>query len=166
MCQLPLTANRTPTSANARRRPSEAVSGARPRNRQLRTAVDIGAQRFIPLADLLAVEIFVAAGVIAALMLGARGWVGGLSGLAVALILLFPVRGTTLSRSIALRWSFRRERHRKGGQAPADRTVRRSGARRSTDRIPLGRCDFADVDRHRRESAGNDGHGARHDRIG
>lgn len=78
--------------------------------------MDIGAQRFIPLADLLVLEIFVAAGVIAALSLGARGWLGGASGLVVALILLFPVQGTTLSRSMALRWSFRRERHRSAGR--------------------------------------------------
>jgi type VII secretion protein EccE len=101
---------------NGQRRPSGAVSGARPHASQLRTAVDIGAQRFIPLADLLAMEILVAIGLIAALSLGGPGWQGGAAGLAVALLLVFPVRGTTLARSIALRWGFLQDRRRRASR--------------------------------------------------
>ncbi len=89
--------------------------------RQLTTAVDIGARRFIPLADVLALQILVAASVVIALYLGAPGWQGGTIGLAVALPLVAPVRGTTLPRAIALRWEFVRDRHRRNDRdLPAD----------------------------------------------
>jgi type VII secretion protein EccE len=100
---LPLTANRTSTVGHGQQSP------------QLRTAVDIGAQRFIPLVDLVALEILVAVGVVAALALGVRGWQGGAVGLAVALLLVAPVRGTTLARAVALRWRFLRDRRRQAG---------------------------------------------------
>jgi type VII secretion protein EccE len=109
MCQLPFAANRIPTVADGRQ------------TRQLTTAVDIGAQRFIPLLDLLALEVLVAVGVVIALYLGAPGWQGGVVGLGVALPFVTPVRGTTLPRTIALRWGFLRNRHRRADRrAPAD----------------------------------------------
>jgi type VII secretion protein EccE len=109
MCQLPFAANRIPTVADGRQ------------TRQLTTAVDIGAQRFIPLLDVLALEILVAAGVVIALYLGAPGWQGGVVGLGVALPFVTPVRGTTLPRTIALRWGFLRNRRRRADRrAPAD----------------------------------------------
>jgi ESX secretion system protein EccE len=90
-------------------------------NHQLTTAVDIGAQRFIPLVDVLALEVLVAAGVVIALYLGAPGWQGGVVGLAAAVPLVTPVRGTTLPRTIALRWGFARNRRRRSDRrAPAD----------------------------------------------
>lgn len=101
MCHLTLTANAPRTAGHGQQ------------SRQLRTAVDIGAQRFIPLVDLVALEVIVAAGVIAALVLGAPGWQGGAAGLAVGLLVVTPVRGTTLARSMALRWGFVRDRRRK-----------------------------------------------------
>jgi type VII secretion protein EccE len=109
MCQLPFAANRIPTVADGRQ------------TRQLTTAVDIGAQRFIPLLDLLALEVLVAVGVVIALYLGSPGWQGGVVGLGVALPFVTPVRGTTLPRSIALRWGFLRNRRRRADRrAPAD----------------------------------------------
>jgi type VII secretion protein EccE len=109
MCQLPFAANRIPTVADGRQ------------TRQLTTAVDIGAQRFIPLLDVLALEILVAVGMVIALYLGTPGWQGGAVGLAVALPFVTPVRGTTLPRTIALRWGFLRNRRRRADRrAPAD----------------------------------------------
>ncbi|HET6734481.1 MAG TPA: type VII secretion protein EccE [Mycobacterium sp.] len=102
-------------------RPSGAVRGAQPQPRQLRTAVDIGAQRFFPLFSLLLLEILVAGGVVAALYLGAPGWQGGAAGLAMALLLVTPARGSTLPRSIAQRWGFVRDRRRRADRRlPAD----------------------------------------------
>jgi type VII secretion protein EccE len=90
-------------------------------NRQLTTAVDIGAQRFIPLVDVLALEIVVAVGVVIALYLGAPGWQGGAVSLAIALPFVTPVRGTTLPRAIALRWGYQRNRRRRdASRLPAD----------------------------------------------
>ena len=48
-----------------------------------------------------------------ALSLGAPGWQGGAVGLAIALLLVTPVRGATLARSVALRWRYLRDRHRR-----------------------------------------------------
>ncbi|HEX2285035.1 MAG TPA: type VII secretion protein EccE, partial [Mycobacterium sp.] len=82
----------------------------------------VGAHRVIPLVDLLALEIIVAVGVLAALYLDVPGWQGGVAGLVLALLLVTPVRGTTLPRAVAARWGFirqRRRRHR-DSRAPAD----------------------------------------------
>jgi type VII secretion protein EccE len=87
--------------------------------RQLTTVVDIAAQRLIPLVDLLTLEILVAGGVLAALYLGAPGWQGGVVGLALALLVVTRVRGTTLPRAIARRWRFARDRRRRNdGHVP------------------------------------------------
>ncbi|HJT93681.1 MAG TPA: type VII secretion protein EccE [Mycobacterium sp.] len=86
--------------------------------RQLRTAVGIGPQRFIPLVDLLALEILLTAGVVVALYLRAPGWQGAVTGLALGLLVVTPVRGTTLARSIARRWRFLRHRRRKADRRP------------------------------------------------
>ncbi|WP_281258510.1 type VII secretion protein EccE [Mycobacterium neglectum] len=112
MSHLPLTANRKSTSLNPRRRLSEAVPSRPAAPSQLSKAGDVGAHRFIPLGDLLALEASTAVGVVAALALGLPGWQGGVSGFAVALIFVAPVRGSTLARSAALRWGFVRDRRR------------------------------------------------------
>jgi type VII secretion protein EccE len=102
-------------------RPSRAVRTTPPQAGQLRTAVDIGVQRFIPLSSLLLLEILVAAGVIVALYSSAPGWHGGAVGLALALLLVTPVRGTTLPQTVALRWGFLRDRRRRNERGrPAD----------------------------------------------
>lgn len=75
----------------------------------------------MPLSDVLVLEMIVAAGVIVALVVKSPGWLGGVAGLATALVFVFPVRGTTLSRSIALRWGFFRDRRQRAGrQLPAE----------------------------------------------
>jgi type VII secretion protein EccE len=63
----------------------------------------------------------VAVGVVTALLIGVPGWQGGAVGFAVALLFVTPLRGTTLARSIALRWGFVLDRRRRaGGYAPAE----------------------------------------------
>lgn len=75
----------------------------------------------IPLSDLLALEILAALGVVTAVYLGMPGWQGAAAGLAVAVLFVAPVRGTTLARSIALRWGFLRDRRRRADwQPPAE----------------------------------------------
>jgi type VII secretion protein EccE len=82
----------------------------------LRPTLDISAQRILPLADLIVLQLLVAAGTVAALMLRLPAWQGAAAGLAVALILVVRPRGSTLPRSIALRtgfWWERRKRNQK-----------------------------------------------------
>lgn len=75
----------------------------------------------VPLVDLLALEVVVAAGVVVALLLGAPGWHGSLGGLVFGLVLVTPVRGTTLPRSLALWLGFLRDRRRRSDRRlPAD----------------------------------------------
>lgn len=81
-----------------------------------RTAVGTGAHRFIPLIDLLVLEVAVATGMLAALSLGASGWHGGIAGLASGLLLVTPVAGTTLPRAVARRWGFLRDRRRRAAR--------------------------------------------------
>jgi type VII secretion protein EccE len=80
----------------------------------LRTNIDLGVQRFLPLIDLLTVELVVAGGVAVALFLSAPGWQGAVIGMAVALLLVTRVHGATLPRFIGQRIGFawdRRRRH-------------------------------------------------------
>ena len=80
MCQLPLTANRYADVGQCATSPVRSGSGAAAaQSVSYAHRSAIGAQRFIPLSDVLRAEIVVAAGVVAALILGAPGWVGGLS---------------------------------------------------------------------------------------
>lgn len=121
MRQLTFAANKISSVPRGRHRPSEADSATRRQSHQLRTAVDIGAQRFVPLVDLLVLQIIVAVGVVVALYMGVPGWHGGAVGLAVALLLVTPVRGSTLPRASALRWGFMRDRRRRSDRPlPAD----------------------------------------------
>lgn len=108
MRQLPFPASKTATT-NSRVTP-------------LTTAVDIGAQRFISLGDVIALEVLLAAGIVVALALGRPGWQGGAVGLVLALLLVTPVaRGTTLPRAAARRWGFIRDRKRRETRKlPAD----------------------------------------------
>jgi type VII secretion protein EccE len=87
---------------------------------QLRTNIDIGGQRFLPLIDLLTVELVVAAGVAVALYLRTPGWQGAAVGLAVALLLVTRVRGTTLPRFIVQRLGFAWDRRRRGSAPESD----------------------------------------------
>jgi len=86
----------------------------------LRTNIDIGGQRFLPLIDLLTVELVVAVGVAVALYLRTPGWQGAAVGLAVALLLVTRVRGTTLPRSIAARLGFAWDRRRRGSEPESE----------------------------------------------
>jgi type VII secretion protein EccE len=99
--------------SRGRRRPSRPVWRGQPDGRQLRTAIGVGGQRFLPLIDLLTLELVVAVGVAVALYLRAPGWQGGAVGLAVALLLVTRVRGTTLPRSIGQRLGFLWDRRRR-----------------------------------------------------
>jgi type VII secretion protein EccE len=84
-----------------------------PEQSQLRSTVDIGVQRLLPLIDLLLLQLLVAGGLIIALLIGAPGWRGAAAGLALALLLVIRLRGTTLPRLIALRLGFWWERRRR-----------------------------------------------------
>jgi len=86
----------------------------------LRTNIDIGGQRFLPLIDLLIVELVAAVGVAVALYLRTPGWQGAAVGLAVALLLVTRVHGTTLPRSIAARLGFAWDRRRRGSEPESE----------------------------------------------
>ncbi|WP_244895949.1 type VII secretion protein EccE [Mycobacterium asiaticum] len=99
-----------------RRTATPPTRGASSEPNQLRSTIEIGAQRLLPLADLLVLQLLVTAGAVAAPILGFRGWQGGIVGLAIACVLVVRFRGTTLPRLIGLRtgfWWQRRRRARK-----------------------------------------------------
>jgi type VII secretion protein EccE len=103
------------TTTQHRHRLSRRSPGTPQEPGQLRTTTAIGAQRFLPLSDLLVLEVAVAVGVLSSLYLGASAWRGGAVGFAVALLLVTRVRGTTLPGLIRLRVGFlwdRRQRAR------------------------------------------------------
>lgn len=79
----------------------------------LRSTVDIRAQRLLPLVDLLLLQLLVAIGLVVAIVIGVPGWQGAAAGLALALLLVVRLRGTTLPRLISLRLGFWRERRRR-----------------------------------------------------
>lgn len=90
--------------------------GAPSEQNELRSTTDIGAARLLPLPDLLVLQLIVAAGTVAAPLLGFPGWHGSIAGLALALALVVRLRGTTLPRLVASRtgfWWQRRRRIRK-----------------------------------------------------
>jgi type VII secretion protein EccE len=82
----------------------------------LRSTLDIGAARLIPLVDLVVVQLLVGAGVVVAVLVGSPGWHGGAVGLAVSLIGVCRLRGTTLPRLAALRHGYARERRKRSGK--------------------------------------------------
>jgi len=94
------------------------MRSGQPRARQLRTAIGIGGQRFLPVLDLLTLELVVAVGVAVALFLRAPGWQGGAAGFVVGLLLVIRVRGTTLPRFVAHRTGFAWDRRRRRGAEP------------------------------------------------
>jgi type VII secretion protein EccE len=110
--------------SRGRRRPSRRIWSGQPQGSQLRTAIGIGGQRFLPLMDLLILELVVATGVAVALFLRVPGWQGAAVGLAVALLLVTRVRGTTLPRFIGMRcgylWDRRRRRRAPEPAEPFD----------------------------------------------
>jgi len=88
---------------------------------RLRATVGIGAQRVLPLTDLVLLEILIALGLMVAFLVGFHGWQGAAGGLLVGMLLVVRVRGTTLPRLIALRSGFLLERRRRVGRAgPAE----------------------------------------------
>ncbi|MHC9297385.1 type VII secretion protein EccE [Mycobacterium sp. LTG2003] len=75
----------------------------------------------MPLTDLLILQVLVATGVVVALLLDVPGWQGAIAGLLIGLLLVTPVRGTTLRRGVAMRWGFLRDRRRRTNyRLPAD----------------------------------------------
>jgi type VII secretion protein EccE len=80
---------------------------------QLLDSVDIAPQRVLPLTDLLLLQLFVGAGIIAGRLLGFRGWHGAAVGLAIASIFLLRIRGRTLPKWVALAVNYFWERRNK-----------------------------------------------------
>lgn len=80
---------------------------------QLRESVDIGAQRVLPLTDLLLIQVLVGVGLLIAVLVGVPWWQGAAAGLLLALALVIRLRGTTLPRLIALRVGFQLNRRRR-----------------------------------------------------
>lgn len=69
---------------------------------QLLDSAEIIPQRFLPLADLLLLQLFIVAGIIAARLLRLPGWHAAAFGLAIACILLIRFRKKTLPQWVAL----------------------------------------------------------------
>jgi type VII secretion protein EccE len=70
-------------------------------------------QRVVPLADLLVVQSFVAAGMTAELLLDGPGWYGAAAGLGVALVFVVRIRGLPMPRWVSERLAFWYERRRR-----------------------------------------------------
>lgn len=85
---------------------------------QLRSSVDIAAQRWLPIVALIVVEFLLGIGLFTAHLLHRPGWQGAAVGLVAALLLVVPVRGTTLPALAAMCWGFVRDRRRRAGAAP------------------------------------------------
>lgn len=84
-----------------------------PEPEELLATTAIGAQRVLPLVDLLLVQALTAAGLLVALLLHRPGWQGALVGFAVSLIFVVRLRGMTLPRLTWLRLGFLRERRKR-----------------------------------------------------
>src|SRR3977135_103629 len=102
--------------SSSHRRSSRRLWREKPQDRQLRTTIGIDGQWFLPLTDVLTLELIVAVGVAVALYLRAPGWQGAAVGLAVALLLVTRVHGTTLPRFIGLRLGFVWDRRRRASE--------------------------------------------------
>jgi type VII secretion protein EccE len=89
------------------------VNHAAPVALKLRTSPGVGARRFLPLVDLLILELTVVVGIAVSLILRIPGWQGGSVGLAVGLLLVMRARGTTLPRLVGLRVGFVLDRRRR-----------------------------------------------------
>lgn len=83
---------------------------------QLAATADIMPQRVIPLLDLLVLQLFIAVGMVVALVVGQPGWYGAAAGLGVALVFVVRVRGLTLPRWASARLGFSRDRRRRVGR--------------------------------------------------
>jgi type VII secretion protein EccE len=79
----------------------------------LHASTGIRGQRFLPLIDLLILELLVAVGVAVALWIRGPGWQGAAVGMGVALLFVMRVRGTTLPRFIAIRCGYLWDRRRR-----------------------------------------------------
>lgn len=87
---------------------------------RLPDTIDIIPQRVLPLTDLLLLQLFIVAGIIAAWLLGFAGWHGAVFGAAAVSICLLPYRRRTLRRWVALAGNYiweRRNRFRGGALA-------------------------------------------------
>jgi type VII secretion protein EccE len=82
----------------------------KPADGQLLDSVEIVPQRFLPLAELLVVQLFIIAGILAARLFGFRAWHGAALGLAIACVCLVRFRGKNLPQWVALGLSYGWER--------------------------------------------------------
>jgi ESX secretion system protein EccE len=85
----------------------------KPADDQLTDRVEIAPQRFLPLADLLLLQLLIVAGIIAARLFGFPGWHGAAFGLATAGVLLFRFRGKTSPKWATLGLSYVWERRKR-----------------------------------------------------
>jgi type VII secretion protein EccE len=69
--------------------------------------------RALPLAELVLVEALLAAGVVAAILAGTRGWYGATAAALLVVVALVPVAGATLPRWTATRTGYERGRRRR-----------------------------------------------------
>lgn len=87
----------------------------------MRSTVEIRAERVLPLADLVLLQVLIAIGLMVALLIRVPGWQGAAAGLALGLVLVVRARGTTLPRLVAVRSGFLLERRRRTrGSGPAE----------------------------------------------
>jgi type VII secretion protein EccE len=91
-----------------RREPAQPLTPA-----GLFATVAIIPQRMLPLSDLLAVQLLVAAGLAVGLLLDMPGWYGALAGLGVALVFVVRIRGWSVPRWMSARLGFWYERRRR-----------------------------------------------------
>ncbi len=107
--------------ARGRRRSSRPAQRTDKPPANLRTSVDVAPQRALPIAALLVVELLVVAGFAVAWLIHQPGWRGAAVGLALGLVLVVRLRGTTLPALVGLRWGFGRQRRKRAKvQLPAE----------------------------------------------
>lgn len=85
---------------------------------QLLNSVDIAPDRWLPLPNLVLLQLFVVAGIIVGRLLSFRGWQGAAVGLAIASILSFRIRGMTIPKWVALAVSYIWERRNRLHSTP------------------------------------------------
>lgn len=83
-----------------------------------RTSVEIAPQRVLPLADLVALQLFIVAGIVAAERLGFVGWHGAVFGVVVAAVCLFRFHRLTLPQRAARRLNYLLRQRKKSRSTP------------------------------------------------
>ncbi|WP_231984417.1 type VII secretion protein EccE [Mycobacterium sp. E342] len=96
--------------SSGRQLASQTITGASPGCGPRTSGSDVRVQRWLPLSELLAAEVSVAAGMLTATWLGVSGWWGVAAGLALGCAIVAPVRGDTLPARIAHRAGYLADR--------------------------------------------------------